>query len=169
MNTNFKAQSLMSLQAIAYSAYGVDILDENATTSPLQFDAFDLWLGADFDYILDNILDDFFNDVESDLKSVWSTNKSEQESAQISAQRSADADALGLETDDIDFTVNGITVPGSEAELTSETVSTDGSGTVTSTSSPSLSHDLDDHSGYKFKGHLHHPMESRYSGTESEN
>ena len=55
MNTNFQAQRLMSLQAITYSAYGVDILDAGANPSPLQFDAFDLWLGDDFDYVLDNI------------------------------------------------------------------------------------------------------------------
>ena len=169
MNTNFKAQRLMSLQAIAYSAYGVDILDENATTSPLQFDAFDLWLGADFDFILDNILDDFFNDVESDLKSVWSTNKSEQESAQISAQRSADADALGLSTDDNNFMVDGMLINGSDNEASSLTNTTGGVSSATTVSAASLSHDLDDHSGFKFKGHLHHPMESRYSDTESEN
>ena len=103
MNTNFQAQRLMSLQAITYSAYGVDILDAGANPSPLQFDAFDLWLGDDFDYVLDNILDNFFNEIEADLKEVWSTNKSEQESAQLSAQRSADASARGLETDDNAF------------------------------------------------------------------
>ena len=103
MNTNFQAQRLMSLQAITYSAYGVDILDAGANPSPLQFDAFDLWLGDDFDYVLDNILDNFFNEIEADLKEVWSTNKSEQESAQLSAQRSADAEAMGLDTDDNAF------------------------------------------------------------------
>ena len=33
----------------------------------------------------------------------------------------------------------------------------------------SLDHDLSDHSGFKHKGHFHHPLESRYSGTNSEN
>ena len=34
-------------------------------------------------------------------------------------------------------------------------------------SSSSLSHDLSDHSGFKHK--FHHPLESRYSGTVSDN
>ena len=33
----------------------------------------------------------------------------------------------------------------------------------------SLDHDLSDHSGFKHKGHFHHPIESRYSNTNSEN
>ena len=45
----------------------------------------------------------------------------------------------------------------------------DASMTNTSESSDSLDHDLSDHSGFKHKGHFHHPLESRYSGTNSEN
>ena len=41
--------------------------------------------------------------------------------------------------------------------------------TGTSVSTASLSHDLSDHSGFKHKGHFHHPLESRYSDTNSEN
>ena len=67
----------MTIQAVAYSAIGVDILESSKFTSPIQFDAFDNWLGADFDFILDNIMDEFFGEIESDLLSVWSTNKSE--------------------------------------------------------------------------------------------
>ena len=40
---------------------------------------------------------------------------------------------------------------------------------MTSQSSASLTHDLSDHSGFKHKhGHFDHPLESRYSGTDSE-
>ena len=67
----------MTIQAVAYSAIGVDILESSKFTSPIQFDAFDKWLGTDFDFILDNIMDEFFGEIESDLLSVWSTNKSE--------------------------------------------------------------------------------------------
>ena len=45
--------------------------------SPIEFDAFDNWLGEDFDSYLDNILDTFFDEIEEDLLSVWSTNRSE--------------------------------------------------------------------------------------------
>ena len=60
-----------------YSAVGVDILDSSKFTSPIQFDAFDNWLGDDFDFILDSIMDEFFGVIEADLLSVWSTNRSE--------------------------------------------------------------------------------------------
>ena len=47
----------------------------------------------------------------------------------------------------------------------------DSEGVMSSDSSAdselSLSHDLSDHSGFKHK--FHHPLESRYSGTASEN
>ena len=48
----------------------------------------------------------------------------------------------------------------------------DSEGVMSSDSSAdseaSLSHDLSDHSGFKH-GKFHHPLESRYSGTASEN
>ena len=83
------------------TAYGVDISSKDSKDfkSPVAFDAYDLWLGDDYDYFLDNLLDNLFDDIEADLKSVWSSNLSEQESAQASAERSAAASALG-ETDD---------------------------------------------------------------------
>ena len=62
---------------MTYSATGVDISDNSKFTSPIQFDAFDHWLGEDFDFILDSIMDEFFGEIEEDLLSVWSTNKSE--------------------------------------------------------------------------------------------
>ena len=67
------------MQGIAMTAYGVDIQskDPKSFTSPIAFDAHDLWLGSDFDYFLENMLDDLFDEIESDLLSVWSTNKSE--------------------------------------------------------------------------------------------
>ena len=61
------------------TAYGVDIQAENSKDfkSPLAFDSYDLWLGDDFDYFLNNMIDVLLDDIESDLLSVWSTNKSE--------------------------------------------------------------------------------------------
>ena len=67
----------MTIQAVAYTSTGVEILDSSKFTSPIQFDAFDNWLGDDFQFVLDNIIDDFFDDIEEDLLSVWSTNLSE--------------------------------------------------------------------------------------------
>ena len=81
MNNFASSQTLMTIQAITYTATGVDIADSSKFISPIQFDAFDNWLGADFDFVLDSIMDEFFGDIEADLLSVWSTNKSEQESA----------------------------------------------------------------------------------------
>ena len=75
----------------------------------------------------------------------------------------------------------GMTDDGSQADdggsgFTMETVesggdSLNGTQSVTSTeeSEESLDHDLSDHSGFKHKGHFHDPLESRYSGTHSEN
>ena len=59
---------------LAQQAYGIKKLD---FVSPIEFDAFDNWLGEDFDSYLDNILDTFFDEIEEDLLSVWSTNRSE--------------------------------------------------------------------------------------------
>ena len=169
---------LTVLQGIIATTYSVDINASSSHSSdfksPLAFDAHDLWLGSDFDHFMDNLLEDLFDEIESDLLSVWSTNKSEQESAQISAQRSADAKALGLETDESDFTgLNGEMVIGSGSEVDTFSATTgggpEGTSSTSSTSDVSLDHDLSDHSGFKHKGHFHHPLESRYSGTNSEN
>ena len=77
MNNFATSQRLLTLQGVYYTAVGVDILDSSKFTSPIQFDAFDNWLGDDFQFVLDNIIDDFFDDIEENLLSVWSTNKSE--------------------------------------------------------------------------------------------
>lgn len=58
---------------------------------------------------------------------------------------------------------------GSNNEVTTETATTGGTSSTTETSTVSLSHDLSDHDGFKHKGHFHHPLESRYSETNSEN
>ena len=74
----------------------------------------------------------------------------------------------------------GMTDDGSQADdggsgFTVETMESAGPDVNTSESSASeasdmsLDHDLSDHSGFKHKGHFHHPLESRYSGTDSEN
>ena len=96
-----QTNSLQTLTGLCMTAYGVDISSKDSKDfkSPVAFDAYDLWLGDDYDYFLDNLLDNLFDDIEADLKSVWSSNLSEQESAQASAERSAAASARG-ETDD---------------------------------------------------------------------
>ena len=66
-------------------SYGIELKDTDEFTSPIAFDAFDTWLGEDFDYFIENILDGFFDTIESDLLSIWSTNLSEQQSQQASA------------------------------------------------------------------------------------
>ena len=152
----------MTIQAVAYTSTGVEILDSSKFTSPIQFDAFDNWLGEDFDFILDSIMDDFFGDIEADLLSVWSTNKSEQESADASALRSAIASAQGL-TDDGAGATGDSGFTGSDLSDSEGVASSDSSAD----SSNSLDHDLSDHSGFKHK--FHHPLESRYSDTASEN
>ena len=158
------------------TAYGVDIQsnDPHSFTSPLAFDAHDLWLGSDFDYFLDNMLDDLFDEIEADLKSVWSTNKSEQESAQFSAQRSADASAMGMTDDGLASGDGGSGFSVDSMESSGNSIGGSGSGEMQSpsdseTSIESLDHDLSDHSGFKHKGHFHHPLESRYSNTNSDN
>ena len=147
------------------TAYGVDISSKDSKDfkSPVSFDAYDLWLGDDYDYFLDNLLDSLFDDIEADLKSVWSSNLSEQESAQASAIRSAAASALGM-TDD------GNGDPGDSGNTMSDESDSEGSASSDSSalSEQSLDHDLSDHSGYKH-GHFHHPLESRRSGTASSN
>ena len=60
--------------------YGIDLKGRDLFQSPLAFDPYDNWLGADFNYYLDNLFDAVLDDIESDLLTVWSTNKSEQES-----------------------------------------------------------------------------------------
>ena len=66
--------SLSIVSALASQAYGIKKLE---FVSPLEFDAWDNWLGADFDIYLDQIIDTMFDEIEEDLLSVWSTNKSE--------------------------------------------------------------------------------------------
>ena len=71
----------------------------------------------------------------------------------------------------------GMTDDGAVADdggsgFTMDTVESAGGSSVSSSSEASvasLDHDLSDHSGFKHKGHFHHPLESRYSGTNSEN
>ena len=77
MNTSAISQRLLTIQAVTYSAIGVDISDSSKFNSPIQFDAYDHWLGEDFDFIINSIMDEFFGEIEEDLLSVWSTNKSE--------------------------------------------------------------------------------------------
>ena len=168
------------MQGIALTAYGIEIQAEDSKNfrSPLAFDANDLWLGDDFDFFIDNMLDDLFDDIEEDLKSVWSSNKSEQESQDYSARRSALASYLG-QSDDAslpteydaqygDKSGDSMTDGASNSSAKGVSISADSSAL----SSASPTHGLSDHSGYKHGhgfGHFHHPLESRYSGTESDN
>ena len=79
---------------VAHLAYGMALSDKKDFKSPLAFDDYDLWFGADFDFILDQLLDDLLEDIESDITSVDSTNLSEAASEQMSAQSSADRRAM---------------------------------------------------------------------------
>lgn len=69
------------------------------------------------------------------------------------------------------MTDDGAATGDDDSGFTVETTESAGSSSVSSTemSVASLDHDLSDHSGFKHKGHFHHPLESRYSGTNSEN
>ena len=62
---------------------------------------------------------------------------------------------------------SGFTMDTVESVGTSNGV--DSVSSASEASVASLDHDLSDHSGFKHKGHFHHPLESRYSGTNSEN
>ena len=108
-------------------------------------------------------MDEFFGDIEADLLSVWSTNKSEQESADASALRSALASAEGLTDDGLALDDGGSGFTGSQESDSEGVASSDSSAD----SEDSLDHDLSNHSGFKHK--FHHPLESRYSDTASEN
>ena len=162
-----QTNSLQTLTGLCMTAYGVDISSKDSKDfkSPVAFDAYDLWLGDDYDYFLDNLLDRFFDEIEADLKSVWSSNLSEQESAQASAQRSADASALGMTDDGSRSGDGGSGFTGSGVSATEDAAPSSNSSAL---SEQSLDHDLSDHSGYKH-GHFHHPLESRRSGTASSN
>ena len=62
---------------------------------------------------------------------------------------------------------SGFTMDSMESDDASD--ANDSMSSASEASVASLSHDLSDHSGFKHKGHFHHPLESRYSGTNSEN
>ena len=108
-------------------SYGIELKGKDEFKSPLAFDAFDSWLGEDFDYFIENLIDGFFEEIESDLLTVWSTNLSEQESQQASAQLSADREAAGEDTDlntdatPASLSVSEDTSDSSDSELDSST------------------------------------------------
>ena len=56
-------RTIQVVTGIAHTAYGIGLKDKRAFDSPFAFDAYDMWFGADFDYILDELLDDFLGDV----------------------------------------------------------------------------------------------------------
>jgi hypothetical protein len=75
--------SQLSIHAgIAHLAYGIKNQDKQ---DPFAFDAFDMWLGSDFDFLLDSWVEDTLREIESDITSVDSTNLSEADSRQRSA------------------------------------------------------------------------------------
>jgi hypothetical protein len=79
---------------LTHLSYAVSFKDKDfGQKSPFAFDAYDLWFGDDFNYILNSLLDDLLEDIETDISSVDSSNLSEADSAQISAQSSANAQA----------------------------------------------------------------------------
>ena len=63
--------------------------------------------------------------------------------------------------------MSGFTVETMESDASSNGSDSDSSASEASVMS--LDHDLSDHSGFKHKGHFHHPLESSYSNTHSEN
>ena len=73
---------------IAHLAYGVKTSDKQKEL--FAFDAYDLWFGNEFDWLLDNWIEETLGEIESDISSVDSTNLSEARSEQMSAQSSAD-------------------------------------------------------------------------------
>lgn len=82
------------VSAIAHTAYGIGMQDaDKHFKSPFAFDAYDLWFGEDFNFLLENILDELLDDIETDISSVDSSNLSEQASEQRSKQSSADNEA----------------------------------------------------------------------------
>ena len=69
------------VSAIAHTAYGIGFKEaSNDFKSPFAFDAYDMWFGADFDYVIENLLNDLLEDIETDISSVDSSNLSEQAS-----------------------------------------------------------------------------------------
>ena len=87
-------RTIQVVTGIAHTAYGIGLKDKRDFSDPFAFDAYDMWFGADFDYILNELLDDFLSEIETDISSVDSSNLSEQHSEQISQQSSADRRAL---------------------------------------------------------------------------
>ena len=157
---------------VAHLAYGMALSDKKDFKSPLAFDDYDLWFGADFDYLLNELLDDLLDDIESDITSVDSTNLSEAASEQASAQSSANRAALqraGLLASDETSTMTGNSlsrVSSVSSEHTHEGSVTDPSGDSADPSSnttddmndtPTDSHSHGHHGGY-------HNSESDYSG-----
>ena len=154
---------------LAHLTYGLALKDKQNFRSPFAFDAYDLWFGADFDFLIDSLLDDFLSDIETDISSVDSSNLSEQHSAQISAQSSADRQALidagiSLAADNL---TSETSAGGAEESRVSTPTTTSGQGSTTSSASTdsdgevvttTLDHSHSKHGGY------HENSESRYSG-----
>ena len=65
----------MASAGLTAQVYGIK---DSKFNSAIDFDAHDLWLGNDFNYLWEQVLDDFWDEIEDDLLSVWSTNRSEQ-------------------------------------------------------------------------------------------
>ena len=72
------------ISGIAHTAYGTGLTDSRASKSPFAYNAYDLWFGEDFDYVINELLDGFLEDIETDISSVDSSNLSEQHSEQLS-------------------------------------------------------------------------------------
>ena len=59
MQTVESLKALSFMQQITLLAHGIKVKTNDTNRSPLSYDGFDSWLGADFDYFLDNLLDGF--------------------------------------------------------------------------------------------------------------
>ena len=158
-----------------YMAYGINVEDAGSKNNskspfddPFAFNDYDLWLGDDLNFFLDNLLDDIFREIESDITSVWSTNESEQISQQLSAQLSADAKARGettMSADTVASVTNSLSGEHSaKLGFISTTSVSSSDSAATSTASPTHSH-----SSFYGYGDSSHLLESRHSGTASKN
>ena len=161
-------RTIQVVTGIAHTAYGIGLKDKRAFDSPFAFDAYDMWFGADFDYILDELLDDFLSEIETDISSVDSSNLSEQHSEQISQQSSADRrakSAAGLahsttsasDSDNRPETGSRISTPDKSGSNTTTTNSSTTSMQSSSDSTPDHEHS---HAGWRHD----EDAESTFSG-----
>ena len=152
------------VSAIAHTAYGIGFKEAaNDFRSPFAFDAYDLWFGADFDYVINSLLEDFLSDIETDISSVDSSNLSEQASEQRSQQSSADNQArfdAGLDP----VLAESESASGESASRVSTPPASTNNNTTQSSSATSMSMDTSATHSHPHHGWAHSAGESTFSG-----